>query len=390
MAFLSIVTLNIRGLNDPVKCQTRVEVAFLQETHLLDTEHAKLKRLGFKYQYSSSYQDGHRRGVAILISNGTSFEPIFEKKDTEGRFVLMRGNLGGSLVTLFNIYAPPNSDWKFFKQIFDLITAETQGVLICGGDLNIRLNPKLDSSNTHLSQPKLINKKINLAMKEIGLIDIWRELNPLKRDYTFFSNPHSAYSRIDYFFTFTRDLDRVDGCNMGSMDLSDHSPIYLELNLEQHRRNTMWRLNTFVLNQMKEQIRKDIAEYLEQNDNGEVSPPMLWDACKAVLRGKLIGYSAHLKRAKQKELVQLEGELKQLEQNHKNTNHPKIKEQLDKIRNKINETYTKAILKKLIFTKQKYYEGGGKAKHSHKNQTKSSEIRRILVDFYVNVLKKHF
>ena len=58
----------------------RVEVVFLQETYLSDTEHAKLKRLGFKHQYSSSYMAGHRRVVAILISNKTSFKPIFEKK----------------------------------------------------------------------------------------------------------------------------------------------------------------------------------------------------------------------------------------------------------------------------------------------------------------------
>jgi len=29
-------------------------------------------------------------------------------------------------------------------------------------------------------------------------------------------------------------------------------------------------------------MKKDITEYLEQNDNGEVSP-VLWDACKTVL-----------------------------------------------------------------------------------------------------------
>ena len=356
-------------------------MAFLQETHLSDTEHAKLKRLGFKHQYSSSYKAGHRRGVAILISNNTSLEPIFEKKDKEGRFIFVRGNLGGSLVTLLNIYAPPNSDWKFFKLIFDLVTAETHGVLICGGDLNIRLNPKLDSSNTHTAQPKLINKKINMAMKEIGLIDIWRELNPSKRDYTFFSNPHLVHSRIDYFLTFAKDLYRVGGCDVGSMDLSDHSPIYLKFNLEQYRRDTLWRLNTFVLNQMKEQIKKDIAEYLEQNDNGEVSPPILWDACKAVLRGKIFGYSAHIKRVRQKELVQLEAELKQLEQNHKDTNDQKLRELLRKKKNEIDEIYTKNIQKKLIFTKQKYYEGGGKASkllaYRLKKQQAENSIHKI-------------
>lgn len=107
---------------------------------------------------------------------------------------------------------------------------------------------------------------------------------------------------------------------------------------------------------MKDQIKEDIEEYLEQNDNGEVSPPILWDACKAVLWGKIVGYSSYLKRSWQKKLDQLQSELKQLEQEHKDTADQKIREQLMKKKNEINE-----IQKKLIFTKQKYYEGGGKA-----------------------------
>lgn len=80
-----------------------------------------------------------------------------------------------------------------------------------------------------------------------------------------------------------------------------------------------------------------------------------------MLRGKIIGYSAHLKRVRQKELIQLEVELKQLEQHHKDTNDNKNRELIRKKKNEINEIYTKDIQKKLIFTKQKYYEGGGKA-----------------------------
>lgn len=88
MQSVKIATYNVNGLGNPIKRskiltklkRERVEVAFLQETHLSDTEHAKLKRLGFKHQYSSLYKAGHRRGVAVLISNKSSFEPIFEKR----------------------------------------------------------------------------------------------------------------------------------------------------------------------------------------------------------------------------------------------------------------------------------------------------------------------
>lgn len=92
MQAIKIATYNVNGLVNPIKRskiltklkRDKVEVAFLQETHLSDTEHAKLKRMGFKYQFSSSYANGHRRGVAILISSKICFESLFEKKDTEG------------------------------------------------------------------------------------------------------------------------------------------------------------------------------------------------------------------------------------------------------------------------------------------------------------------
>lgn len=109
-------------------------------------------------------------------------------------------------------------------------------------------------------------------MKDIGLIDVWRELNPLKRDYTYFSNPHLLYSRIGRkdILMFARDLHRMDGCSKGIMDLSDDRPVYLKLHLEQCRRDTLWRLNTHILNHMKDQIKKEITEFWDQNDNGDL------------------------------------------------------------------------------------------------------------------------
>lgn len=167
MTKLIIVSYNVNGLLSPIKRskiltklkRQKTDIAMLQETRLSEVEHAKLTRMGFKYQFSSSYSAGHRRGVSILISSKITFELLFEKKDKGDRYMLVRGNLGGLLVTFLNVYAPPNSDWDFFKHLFELIISETQGILICGGDFNLRLNPKLDSSNPRVSQPKLIIKK---------------------------------------------------------------------------------------------------------------------------------------------------------------------------------------------------------------------------------------
>lgn len=110
------------------------------------------------------------------------------------------GRLEGTEVTLLNVYAPPGAKWVFYKHIFDLMITKAQGIVICGGDFNLRLNPNCDASGINHNQNNALSKRMRGMLKEMGICDVWREFNPTTRDYTFFSTPHSSYSRIDYFF----------------------------------------------------------------------------------------------------------------------------------------------------------------------------------------------
>ncbi len=157
-----------------------------------------------------------------------------------GRFVLLKGKVDGNLFTFYNIDVPPGSEPNFCIQILNRIAIEAEGTLECGGDFNITLNPLLDLSGTRISQSKKVTKKINSVLSELGLIDVWRFLNPSVRDYTFFSPPHSPYSRIDYFFIFGKDSGRVRKCQIGTMEISDHSPMYLSLSTSNRRKITHW------------------------------------------------------------------------------------------------------------------------------------------------------
>ena len=51
-----------------------------------------------------------------------------------------------------------------------------------------------------------------------------------------------------------------------------------------------WRLNNTLLNsqEITEEIKEEIKIYLETNDNENMMTQNLWDAAKAVLRGKFI------------------------------------------------------------------------------------------------------
>ena len=51
-----------------------------------------------------------------------------------------------------------------------------------------------------------------------------------------------------------------------------------------------WRLNNTLLNnqEITKEIKEEIKKYLETNDNVKTITKNLWDAAKAVLRGKFI------------------------------------------------------------------------------------------------------
>ena len=59
-----------------------------------------------------------------------------------------------------------------------------------------------------------------------------------------------------------------------------------------------YRLNSILLNNewVKNEIREDIKNFLETNENELTTIQNLWDTAKAVLRGKFIAIQAYLKR----------------------------------------------------------------------------------------------
>lgn len=204
---------------------------------------------------------------------------------------------------------------------------------------------------------------VRRMLSEMGLIDVWRECHPGEKQFTYYSSRHTVHSRIDYLFMYKSDWHRIRDCKIGIRDLSDHSGVYLTLHLTDRQKNTLWRLNTSILNDktVQKQIEQEFDTYLQNNDNGEVSPDTLWDAAKAVIRGKIIALTASRKKEKQKRLTELQDEFNTLEMRHSEQKDPQILTRIKTIKQDINGIYDEEIEKQLKFTKQKYYETGPRA-----------------------------
>ena len=90
-SYLSIITLNVNGLNAPTKRQRLAEwiqqqdpdICCLQETQLKTRDTYRLKVKGWKKIFNAN-RDQKKAGVAILISDKTDFEikALKRKKDS--------------------------------------------------------------------------------------------------------------------------------------------------------------------------------------------------------------------------------------------------------------------------------------------------------------------
>lgn len=94
------------------------------------------------------------------------------------------------------------------------------------------------------------------------------------------------------------------------------------------------------------QIKLEIKEYLDFNDNGEVDPSILWDSLKAVICGKMINQTSSIKKAKTAEYNKLVLDLSHVEQQHKKNSDPKLLTQIRQLRARIEDILEQETEKK--------------------------------------------
>ena len=112
-SYLSIITLNVNGLNVPTKRQRLAEwmqkqdpyICCLQETHLKTRDTYRLKVKGWKRIFHAN-GDQNKAGIAILISDKIDFEIKVVKRDKEGHYIMIKVSIQEEDITIINIYAP--------------------------------------------------------------------------------------------------------------------------------------------------------------------------------------------------------------------------------------------------------------------------------------------
>ena len=129
--YISIITLNVNGLNAPTKRHRLTEwiqkqdsyICCLQETHFRPRDTFRLKVRRWKKIFHANGNQ-KKAGVAILISDKIDLKIKKVTKDKEGHCIMIRGSIQEEDITITNIYAPNIGAPQYIRQLLTAIKEE--------------------------------------------------------------------------------------------------------------------------------------------------------------------------------------------------------------------------------------------------------------------------
>ena len=243
-------------------------------------------------------------------------------RDEEGHYIILKGSIQQEDLTILNIYAPNVGAAKYINQLLTKVKKYLDNNTLILGDFNLALSILDRSSKQNISKE---TRALNDTLDQMDFTDIYRTLHPNSTEYTFFSSAHGTFSRIDHILGHKSGLNRYQKIGIVPCIFSDHNALKLELNHNKKfgRTSNTWRLRTILLKdeRVNQEIREELKRFMETNENEDTTVQNLWDAAKAVLRGKYIAIQATIQKLERIQIQKLTLHIKELEKKQQ-TLHP--------------------------------------------------------------------
>ena len=174
--YLSIITLNLKGLNAPIKTHKIADwirkhnphISYWQETLSGQKTYTDWNwRAGNKFSKQTDREK--KAGVAILILDKIKFKKGDIKRHPEVHFKTLKGIIHQEDINIVNIYAPNIGVPKYIKKILEDFKRDIDSNTIIVGDFNTPLS-KMDRSSKQNINKDIVS--LNNTLDEMDLSDI--------------------------------------------------------------------------------------------------------------------------------------------------------------------------------------------------------------------------
>ena len=149
--YISIITLNVNGLNAPTKRHRVAEwiqkqdpyICCLQETYFRPRDTYRLKVKGCKKIFHANANQ-KKAGLAILTSDKTDFKIKTVTRDKEGHYIMIKGSIQEEDITIINVYAPNTGASQYIRQMLTTMKGEINSNTMIVGTLTPHLHQWTD------------------------------------------------------------------------------------------------------------------------------------------------------------------------------------------------------------------------------------------------------
>ena len=311
-----------------------VDILCLQDTHLKASDQSIIEQ-NWDGEVLLHGVSTNSRGVAILIRNTLQYELLTSETDKNGNIIVLHINCLGQRFLIINVYGPNTDSPTFFNDIKNYIDKYDHDYFTLCGDLNISLNPEMDTCNyVGLNNPKA-RESLHDLIQTCSLIDLYRYFHPNTRRYTWRRKNPIKQARLDYFIGSQTLLDLVTQVDIKPGYKTDHSLITLSLNLVNFSRGPgVWKFNTSLLKDQEyiasvkqwikdEKLKYAVPVYNLENIHNipddklqmKIDHDLFLEMLLMRIRGETIKYASYKKKVSKEIENNLISEIDSLEKN---------------------------------------------------------------------------
>ena len=252
---IKVATFNARGLSDHQKRKkvyewaklTGIDILALQETNCKNSREGSAWAKGWGGKACWSFAVRVCSGVGILINEKANLKVVRFESHHSGRLVTVDVCKDNFLFKIVCVYVPTErgrARVEFIKLISKYLRGNLEIILL--GDFNLVQNHKLDRNRScwaNKSGRDILEDVINSA----NLVDVYREQNPLGRQYTWHQAGGLAASRIDRVYVSEILLRNCGQISTHSNEYSDHGMVVMDFTIRDSvRRKPYWTANILI------------------------------------------------------------------------------------------------------------------------------------------------